>query len=47
MRKCFYCHTHDDDVGHGLEGGLFDLGDLVLVDAQLLQALRHVGGYVL
>lgn len=39
--------THDDDVGHALEGGLFDLGDEVVVDAQLLQALGHVGGHVL
>lgn len=31
---------------HALEGGLFDLGDVVLVDAQLLQALGHVGGHV-
>ena len=34
-------------MGHALEGSLFDLGDLVLVDAQLLQALGHVGGHVL
>lgn len=39
--------THDDDVGHALEGGLFDLGDIVVMDAQLLQALGHVGGHVL
>lgn len=39
--------THDDDVGHALEGGLFDLGDVIVVDAQLLQALGHVGGHVL
>jgi len=38
---------HDDDMGHALEGGLLDLGDLVLVDAQLLQTLGHVGGHVL
>lgn len=30
-------------MGHALEGSLFDLGDLVLVNAQLLQALGHVG----
>lgn len=41
------CHTHDNDVGHALEGGLLDLADLVLVDAQLLQALGHVGRHVL
>lgn len=40
-------HTHDDDVGHALEGGLFDFGDAVIMDAQLLQALGHVGGHVL
>lgn len=40
-------HTHYDHVGHALEGGLLDLGDLVLVDAQLLQALGHVGGHFL
>ncbi len=34
-------------MGHALEGGLLDLGDLVLVDAQLLQVLGHVGGDVL
>lgn len=34
-------------MGHALEGGLLDLADLVLVDAQLLQALGHVGGHVL
>jgi len=34
-------------MGHALEGGLFDLGDLVLVDAKLLQALGHVGGHIL
>lgn len=34
-------------MGHALEGGLFDLGDLVLVDAQLLQTLGHVGGHIL
>lgn len=34
-------------MGHALEGGLFDLGDGVLMDAQLLQALGHVGGNVL
>lgn len=39
--------THDNDVGHALEGGLFDLGDVVVVDAQLLQALGHVGRHVL
>lgn len=39
--------THDDDLGHALEGGLFDLGNLILVDAQLLQALGHVGGHIL
>lgn len=39
--------THDDDVGHALERGLLDLGDLVLVDAQLLQALGHVGWHLL
>lgn len=45
---CIFCfHTHDDDMGHPLEGGLLDLGDLILVDAQLLQALGHVGGHVL
>ena len=32
---------------HALEGGLFDLGDVVLVDAELLQALGHVGGHFL
>lgn len=46
-KKCFHFHTHDDDMGQALEGGLFDLGDLVLVDAQLLQAPGHVGGHVL
>lgn len=40
-------HTHDNDVGHALERGLLDLGDLVLVDAQLLQALGYVGRHVL
>lgn len=34
-------------MGHALEGGLLDLADLVLVDAQLLQALGHVGWHVL
>lgn len=34
-------------MGHALEGGLLDLGDGVLVDAQLLQALGHVGGHLL
>lgn len=34
-------------MGHALEGGLFDLADGVLVDAQLLQALGHVGWHVL
>lgn len=34
-------------MGHALEGGLFDLGDLILVDAQLLQGLGHVGRYFL
>lgn len=34
-------------MGHALEGGLLDLADLVLVDAQLLQALGHVGRHVL
>lgn len=43
----FYFHTHDDDMGHALEGGLLDLGDFVLMDAQLLQALGHVGWDVL
>lgn len=38
--------THDDDLSHALEGGFFELGDLVLVDAQLLQALWHVGRYI-
>lgn len=42
-----WCHTHDDDMGHALEGGLLDLADLVLVDAQLLQTLGHVGWHVL
>lgn len=32
---------------HALERRLLDLGDLVLVDAQLLQTLGHVGGNVL
>lgn len=40
-------HTHDDDLGHALEGGLLDLSDLVLVDAKLLQALGHVGRHFL
>lgn len=40
-------HTHDDHMGHALERGLFDLGDLILMDAKLLQALGHVGGYFL
>lgn len=47
LGESFYLHTHDDNVGHALEGGLSDLGDLILVDAQLLQALGHVGGHVL
>lgn len=34
-------------MGHALEGSLFDLADLVLVNAQLLQALGHVGWHVL
>lgn len=45
--KCLYSPTHDDNVCHALEGGLFDFGDLVLVDAQLLQALGHVGWHLL
>lgn len=40
-------HTHDDNVGHALERGLFDLGDLILMNAKLLQALGHVGGHFL
>lgn len=39
--------THDYDVRHALEGGLFDLYNLILVDAELLQALGHVDGHVL
>lgn len=34
-------------MSHSLEGGLFHLGDVVVMDAQLLQALGHVGGHVL
>lgn len=44
--KCFQFHTHDDNVGHALERGLFDLWDPILVDAQLLQALGNVGGHL-
>lgn len=42
-----FCLTHDDDVNHASEGRLLDFGDLVLVDAQLLDALRNVVGNVL
>lgn len=34
-------------MGHALESGLLDLADVVIVDAQLLQALGHVGGHFL
>lgn len=47
VRGVCWCGTHDNDVGHALKGGLLDLADLVLVDAQLLQALGHVGWHVL
>ena len=39
--------THDDDMGQALKGGFLDLGDVILVDSQLLQALGHVGRHVL
>ena len=39
--------THDDEIGHALEGGLLNLGDGVFVDAQLLQTLGHVGRHLL
>lgn len=42
-----WSHTHDNDMGHALEGGFLDLADLVLMDAQLLQAFGHVGWHVL
>jgi len=34
--------THDDDIGHAGEGGLLYLVNLVLVNAQLLEAFRYV-----
>lgn len=34
--------THDDDIGHAGEGGLLYLDNLVLVNAQLLEAFRYV-----
>lgn len=40
-------YTHDDDMGHALERGLFNLGDLILMDAKLLQALWHVSWHFL
>lgn len=41
------CLTHDNDINHASKGGLLDFADLVLVDAQLLDALGHVVGNVL
>lgn len=34
-------------MNHASEGGLLDFSDLVLVDAQLLDALGHVAGNIL
>lgn len=34
-------------MGHALERGLFNLGDLILMDAKLLQALWHVSRHFL
>lgn len=39
--------THDDDIGHAGKGGLLYLVNLVLVNAQLLQAFRYVSRNIL